>query len=83
MNDTIRYNLDLREKIKRKPTKNFRATKKQHLRESKNLTEAERKQLLLSVKGEQENEKRKQIIILFISSILTLILLLLTWWIFS
>lgn len=82
MNDTIRYNLDLREKLRRKPTKNFGKARHQKIQESKTISETERRELLSALREGQENEKRKNRIALVISLLLTLTLFYFVWQIF-
>ncbi len=83
MNDTIRYNLDLRERLKRKPAKKPRKTRKQFIQDTKPLSETERKQLLLALNEAQKEESRKRRKALFISILLTILIFSVFWWIFS
>ncbi|MFN3840468.1 MAG: hypothetical protein ACK4RF_07155 [Cyclobacteriaceae bacterium] len=83
MNDTIRYNLDLRERLKRKPANKPRKTRKQHIQDTKSFNETERKQLLLALNEAQKEERRKRLKALFISILLTILIFSVFWWIFS
>ncbi len=83
MNDTIRYNLDLRERLKRKPTKKFHKTKKLRIQDTQSLSEAERKELLFRLINEEKNENTNKLIALFVSLALTSIIFLAGWWILT
>jgi hypothetical protein len=79
MNDTIRYNLDLREKIRRKPDKQYGNVRKQNLKETIRMTALERNQLLSKIEREQQTDKQKRYAALLVSTVLTALIFWLFW----
>ncbi|MCS6973749.1 MAG: hypothetical protein N2044_08575 [Cyclobacteriaceae bacterium] len=59
MNDTIRYNLDLKKNLRRKPEKNTSIPKTEQLTDHQSLSEKDRKDLLATLKRSQREEQKK------------------------
>lgn len=74
MNDTIRYNLELKKNLRRKPEKNTSSPKTEQLTDHQSLSEKDRIDLLAGLKRSQREEQIKKLIALTVSLIITVTL---------